>query len=240
MTIKDDNFATIVGAVREGRNIFKNIRKFATYQLTCNFAELTILFFGVLLSPWLGWQIPLLLALQILFMNLVTDNLPAITLGLNPSSQDSMIDPPRRNSNILNKKLIILLVSTGSLLALMVLSVFYVSFNLLGESTEYARTAALFTLICLEVVSAFNFRSFRKGLLFRSPFINPYLFFASLISLAATFIIIYTPLNKVFETVPLGTEGFILALLMCVIFAVIFDSLKYLNRRLKIVNLETA
>ena len=91
LTLKDDNFSTIVSAISEGRTIFKNIRKFSTYQLSCNFAELSILFISVLLSPFLGWQIPILLALQILFMNLVTDNLPAITLGLNPPSNDSII-----------------------------------------------------------------------------------------------------------------------------------------------------
>jgi len=77
LTLKDDNFSTIVTAISEGRNIFSNIRKFITYQLSCNYAELIIIFLGILL----GFPLPLI-ALQILFMNIVTDDLPAITLGL--------------------------------------------------------------------------------------------------------------------------------------------------------------
>ncbi len=238
LTLKDNNFNTIVLAINEGRTIFKNIRKFVTYQLSCNFAELSILFIGVLLAPFLGWQIPLLLALQILFMNLVTDNLPAITLGFNPSSKDTMSDMPRKKKEILNKNLIILLIFTGSLLTLLVLSSYFLTFNILGESLEYSRTVALFSLICLEIVSAFNFRSFRKGVLNRGLLVNPYLFYASVISLIATFLIVYSPLNKVFETVPLKLDGFIIAISVSLLLIVIFDVLKYMNNKKKFFDLE--
>ena len=100
LTLKDDNFATIVDAIKEGRTIFSNIKKFVTYQLSCNFSELSILFFGVLFSFIFGWPVPVLLALHILFMNLVTDNLPAITLGLNKHSKDVMNDVPKKYRNI--------------------------------------------------------------------------------------------------------------------------------------------
>jgi len=238
LTLKDDNFNTIVLAINEGRTIFKNIRKFVTYQLSCNFAELSILFIGVLLAPFLGWQIPLLLALQILFMNLVTDNLPAITLGFNPSSKDVMNDVPRKKAEILNKNLILLLIFTGILLAFLVLSSYFITFNILGESLEYSRTVALFSLICLEIVSAFNFRSFRKGVLNRGLFVNPYLVYASAISLIATFLIIYSPLNKVFETVPLKLGGFIIPIFVSLVLIIIFDLLKYINNRKKFFDLE--
>ncbi|MBI2112677.1 cation-transporting P-type ATPase [Candidatus Woesearchaeota archaeon] len=238
LTLKDDNFSTIVSAISEGRTIFRNIRKFSTYQLSCNFAELFILFIGVLLSPLLGWQIPILLALQILFMNLVTDNLPAITLGLNPSSNDSMLEPPRKNSEILNKQLFILLFFTGSLLTILVLFSYFLVFNILGGTQEYARTVALFSLIGLEIASAFNFRSYRKGVLNRGLMVNPYLFYASGISLIATFIIIYTPLNKVFETVPLGIDGLLVVVVVSLSLVVIFDLLKYINNKKKLFDLE--
>src|SRR3989344_3584381 len=238
LILKDDNFSTIVTAISEGRTIFKNIRKFSTYQLSCNFAELSILFIGVLLSPFLGWQIPILLALQILFMNLVTDNLPAITLGLNPSSNDSMMEPPRKNSEILNKKLFILLLFTGSLLTVLVLSSYFLAFNVFGETHEYARTVALFSLIGLEIASAFNFRSYRKGVLNRGLMVNPYLVYASVISLIATFIIIYSPLNKVFETVPLGIDGLLIVAVLSLSLALIFDLLKYVNNKKKFFDIE--
>ena len=238
LTLKDDNFSTIVSAISEGRTIFKNIRKFSTYQLSCNLAELLILFIGVLLSPFLGWQTPLLVALQILFMNLVTDNLPAITLGLNPPSNDSMTEPPRKNSEILNKKLFLLLFFTGSLLTLLVLSSYFLVFNILGETHEYARSVALFSLIGLEIVSAFNFRSYRKGVLNRGLMVNPYLVYASAISLIATFVIIYSPLNKVFETVPLGIDGLLVVIVLSLSLVIIFDLLKYINNKTKFFDLE--
>ncbi len=238
LTLKDDNFGTIVTAISEGRTIFNNIRKFVTYQLSCNFAELTILFMGVLLAPLFGWQTPLLVALQILFMNLVTDNLPAITLGFNPASRDIMQQPPRKNAEILDKTLITLLVFTGSILMVLVLISYYLAYNILGHSHEYARTVALFTLIGLEIASAFNFRSFRKGVLTRSLFVNPYLFYASLISLLATVAIVYTPLNIVFETVPLHIPGLLIVACISVLLLVIFDILKRVNNRRQILPLE--
>jgi len=231
LTLKDDNFSTIVSAISEGRTIFKNIRKFVTYQLSCNFAELSILFIGVLLAPLLGWQVPLLLALHLLFMNLVTDNLPAITLGFNSSSQDVMIEQPRKNAEILNKRLVGLLIFNGSLLMLFTLLSYFLAFNFLGKDLEYARTVALFTLIGLEIVSAFNFRSFRKLVLTRSLFVNPSLFYASAVSLLATLAIIYTPLNKLFETVALGLDGFIIVIISALILATIFDVLKIINNK---------
>ncbi len=231
LTLKDNNFSTIVAAVHEGRTIFKNIQKFVTYQLSCNIAELAILLSGVLLAPVLGWQIPLLLALQILFINLVTDNLPAITLGLNPSSHDTMMEKPRKKADIINLHFIALMAFTAFIVMLLVISSYFISFNVLGERNEYARTVAMFTLICLEIVSAFTYRSFRKGILNRSLLANPYLLGASLISLLATISIIYSPLNTIFETVPLRWNGIIVAVSASVLLLLLFDVLKYINNR---------
>lgn len=226
LTLKDDNFATIVTAIKEGRTIFNNIRKFVSYQLSCNIAELSILFFGVLLSPLLGWQVPLLLSLQILFMNLVTDNFPAITLGFNPSSVDIMEEKPRKDTRILNKPLIMLVLFNGGLMAIFTLSIYLIFYNVLGQGVEISRTAALVGLIILEIGSAFNFRSFRKKTLSRSPFVNKYLFFASVISLFATLLILYTGANKLFETVPLNLYSWIILLVPVVLILVIYDVIK--------------
>jgi Ca2+-transporting ATPase len=231
LTLKDDNFVTLVDAIKEGRTIFNNIRKFVTYQLSCNYAELMILFVGVLLVPVFGWPFPLLLALQILFMNIVTDNLPAITLGLNHSSEDIMEEKPRKNTNILNKRLFLTLIIAGTLMAVFVLSTFYFTFNILGQTTKDARTTALLALIVLEIAGAFNFRSFRKTTLNRSPLVNPYLAIASLISLIATFLIIYTPLNKIFETIPLPLLDWIIALGFGLLLILIFDIFKKINNK---------
>ena len=238
LTLKDDNFATIVHAIREGRTIFKNIRKFVSYQLSCNVAELSLLFVGVLLAPYLGWQIPLLLAIQILFMNLVTSDLPAITLGFNPGSQDVMEEKPRKKTAILNRDFAILIAFTGIFMAFIMLSVFYISYNLMNESLEYSRTVALVALIIFEIVLAFQFRSFRKGILSRTPFTNKYLVYASLISILATLVIVYTSANKIFETVPLKISGWVIIVLFSVFLIVIFDLLKKINNKKKFIRLE--
>ncbi len=238
LTLKDDNFVTLVDAIKEGRIIFNNIRKFVTYQLSCNYAELMILFVGVLLVPVFGWPVPLLLALQILFMNIVTDNLPAITLGLNRSSNDIMNEKPRRNASILNKKLFTLLIISGTIMATFTLLSFYITFNILGQTISDARTTALVALILLEIAGAFNFRSFRKTTLNRSPIINPYLAGASLISIIATILIIYTPLNIAFDTHALPLTDWIVSLGLGLLLILIFDILKNINNKKNILNFD--
>ena len=238
LTLKDDNFATIVMAIREGRTIFKNIRKFISYQLSCNYAELMILFFGVLLAPFLGWQIPLLLALQILFMNLVTDDLPAITLALTPSSLDIMDEKPRKKKEILNKHLIIWLAIAGISMAIITLFVFFISFSLLHQTTEFARTTALLSLIFLEIANAYNFISFRHKVSLESLRVNKYLFYASILSILATIAVIYSPLNKVFGTVPIGITGWLFGIISAIIIVLVFNLLKGLNEKKNFLKLE--
>ena len=229
LTIKDDNFSTIVSAIKEGRTIFNNIRKFVAYQLSCTLAELLILFLGILIAPLLGWQVPILLALQILFMNIVTDNLPAIGLGFNQSSNDIMGDKPRKNSAILNTSIIKVLLFTGSLMTLLVLGSFYISYNIFNLDTITSRTIALVSLISLEIANAFNFRSFRKGVLTRSPLINKPLFYLSLVSAIATLIILYTPLNIIFEVAPLTFSQWIIPLSLGFSIILAYDMIKIIS-----------
>jgi len=238
MTLKDDNFVTIVDAIKEGRTIFNNIRKFVTYQLSVNSSELIILFIGALLVPFFGWPIPLLLAIQILFMNIITDSFPAITLGLNKSSKDIMKKRPRRKAEILNKNFFILLFLAGTLMAILTLGTFYLSFNVFGQSVDDARTTALVILIMLEIAGAFNFRSFRKPTLTRSPLVNPYLALASAGSLIATLLIVYTPLRIFFETIPIPLNDWLIAIVIALFFILIFDILKIINNKKDLLKLE--
>ena len=169
-----------------------------------------------------------LIALQILFMNLVTDNLPAITLSFNPSSSDIMQRKPRKRSGILDRQLIKLILIAGTVIGIVTLFVFYISLEA-GLSLAEARTAALLTLIFFEIANAFNFRSFRKLVLNRSPLINKHLVVASVISLIATFMIIYSPINMLFETVPLGAFSILLALAASLSIVLVFDALKLIK-----------
>lgn len=223
LILKDNNFATLVFAVREGRTIFNNMQKFVSYQLSCNYAELLILFGGVLLAPLFGWQTPVLLALQILFMNLVTDDLPAITFAFNKSSKDVMEERPRRNPDVVNLPLLSYSFFAGFVMTVLVLLAYYLTSS---------RTVALVTLILLEIINAFNFRSFRYLTLSRSPFTNPYLVLASVVSLLATFAIIYTPVNHIFKTTPINFSSWLLPLFLALIFISVFDLIK-LGSRLK-------
>jgi len=231
LTLKDDNFATIITAVKEGRTIFHNIRKFTSYQLSCNYAELAILFFGVLFAPLLGWPIPVLLALQILFMNLVTDNLPALTLGFNKSSPDIMEEKSMKKRKLLNKNLFKLIAFAGVFMCVLTLIVFYISYNILHQHIEYARSTALATLIILEITNAFNFRSFRKGVANRDLLVNKYLVYASIISVIATVVILYTPVNTLFGTHPITFADWLITLAAAILLIITFDILKKINNK---------
>lgn len=226
LTLRDDNFSTIVKAVEEGRTIFNNMRKFVTYELSCTVAEIII----ILLAIALGLPLPLV-AIQILFMNLVTSDLPAIALGLNPGSNDSMERPPRRTSKILHKDHVKMLIIAALIMAAGTLGVFVFSLRILNQPIEVARTSALVALIFFEITNALNFRSFRKGTLTRSPLVNRYLVVASVISLIATWLIIQTPINQFFETTYLGLNNWLLALIPAISILVVFDVLKYLNEK---------
>jgi len=231
LTLKDDNFATIVDAIKEGRTIFNNIKKFVSYQLSCNSAELLIIFVGVLLAPLLGWAVPLLLAIHILFMNLVTSDLPAVTLGLNDPSKDIMDERYRKNKQILHKGIFQLIFFSGIIMALLTLGSFYLSHNIMNQPIEHSRTTALATLILLEIAGAFNFRSFRQGVFNRSPFVNKYLVYASIISILATLAIVYTPLNRIFSTAPIKLTGWLIPIGTAIILILIFDFMKRLNNK---------
>lgn len=231
ITLKDDNFATIVTAIKEGRTIFNNIRKFVTYQLSCNLADIYILFVGMIVAPFLGWYIPIISALQILFMNIVTDNMPAITLGFNGRSKDIMQESPRKNAQILTNEFINLIILNGILMGFIAFSVAYISFNVIKFPPEVARTTVLVSMIFVQIANAYNFRSFRYKVLNRGLFVNKYLVFATLISFAATIAIVYSPLRYLFETEVLSIESWFIAICSAFTIIVLFDILKTINNK---------
>ncbi len=232
ITLKDDNFATIVTAIKEGRTVFNNIQKFITYQLSCNWCDIYILFVGMIVAPWLGWYVPIVTALQILLINIVTDNMPAITLGFNPTSKDIMREKPRKNAKILTNEFLNIIIVTGVIMGVIILCITYFSFNILDLPKEVARTTVLASLIVMQIANAYNFRSFRYGVLTRSPFVNKYLVLATFISLMTSFAIIYLPpLQKMFETTPLGVTSWIIAGSAGIMIILIIDIIKFLNKK---------
>lgn len=232
ITLKDDNFATIVAAIKEGRTIFNNIRKFVTYQLSCNLSDIYILFIGMIVAPFLGWFVPIITALQILFMNIVTDNMPAITLGFNNKSKDVMSERPRKNAQILTSEFINVILVNGIAMGIIAFCVSYFSYNIIQFPPEVARTTVLVSMIMVQVANAYNFRSFRYRVLNRGLWVNKYLFIASIFSILATIIIVYVPaFNKSFDTTPLGVESWIIAGVAAFIIVLLFDILKVINNK---------
>lgn len=233
ITLKDDNFATIVTAIKEGRTVFNNIRKFVTYQLACNLSDIYILFIGMAVAPYLGWYVPLITALQILYMNIVTDQMPAITLGFNPSSKDIMAERPRKNAQILTSEFLDLILLNGITMGMIAFCITYMSYNVFAFPPETARTTVLVSMIFMQIANAYNFRSFRYGVFSRNLFVNPYLVGASLLSVSITLIIISTPLRHIFEMSALSFPQWIVTLCAPLAIIVFFDLFKIVNNRTK-------
>lgn len=200
IVLADDNFSTIVSAVEEGRGIYENIKKATYFLLSCNFAELFIILAVTLLATATSTPILLpLLPLQILWMNLLTDGLPAIALGIEPIEQNIMSRKPRNSKEkIINSK------SLAKMLALAVLmtaGTLWVFFRSLDSGYSYATTMAFTSLVLLEVFVAMGIKS--KSIL--TTGISRNLLIAVASSVAFQMLVIYAPqLNPVFGTVPLG------------------------------------
>lgn len=203
VVLTDDNFSTIISAVEEGRNIYDNIKKFASFLMTCNFAEVSIIFLGMLL----GLPLPLL-ALQILFVNLVTDELPALGLSAEHGRHVMQKPPRRRDEKILSAHLFMRIIPISMIILTGTLFVFA---HYLPD-LEKARTMAFATLIFFELFNAFNSRSIEHSLLRVGVFSNKKLVVAVFGSLMAMLSAIYLPfLQDIFKTVHLSATDFLFA-----------------------------
>jgi Ca2+-transporting ATPase len=215
IVLTDDNFATIVAAVEEGRAIFDNIRKFLRYLLSSNVGEVFTMFFGVLLVKTIGLQseenavvLPLL-ATQILWINLVTDGAPALALGVDPADDGIMDRPPRPiNEGVITLRMwagilfVGLIMAVGTLLTL--------DASLPGGLIEgygemgYAQTMAFTTLMMFQIFNVFNARSDERSA-FHGLFHNHWLWIALAVSLAGQVAVIYIPfLQNAFSTTALS------------------------------------
>lgn len=208
MVLMDDNFATIVAAIEEGRVIYNNIRKFIRYLLSCNLGEVLTMFLGTLL----GLPMPLL-PIHILMVNLVTDGLPAMALGLDPADDDIMMRRPRgARENIFSNGLLNLILFRGTFIGVCTLAVFTSVINFTG-SVETARTGALVTLVATQLLHVFECKSERKSIFEIKLFNNIALVLAVLCSLAIILAVVYLPaLQGIFKTVPLGLTEWALIL----------------------------
>ena len=200
MTLTDDNFATIVDAVREGRGIYANIRKVVGFLLGTNIGEVLTVFFSMIL-----WRKTPLLSMQLLWINLVTDSLPAIALGMEPVEADVMEHRPKpKDESIFAYGLGVRIVLQGIMFAVLSMCAFVLGENATGTLTG-GQTMAFLVLSLSQVVQAYNMRS--EHSLFRiGPFTNHKLNWACLISLLLIALVLFTPLRIVFELAALPGE----------------------------------
>lgn len=209
MVLLDDNFGTIMNAVREGRGIYDNIRKFIRYLLGCNVGEVLTMLVAVLL----GLPLPLV-PMQILWMNLVTDGLPAIALGLEPPEQDLMLQKPRNpKEKILGRGLLRRILLSGTAISLSSLCLFIFSLWYYPGEIERSRTLAFTVLVTAQLIFAFQCRCERRSIFDNGLFGNLYLTLAVALSFGAQVLILYHPLlAKIFQTTALNQDDWLLVL----------------------------
>jgi Ca2+-transporting ATPase len=208
MTLADDNFATIVAAVEEGRAIYDNIRKFIRYLLACNIGEVLTMFVAALA----GYPLPLL-PVQILWVNLVTDGLPAMALGVDPKEPDIMNRPPREPSeSVFSRGLSRKIVSRGIQIGFSTLLVFSAVY-LLKDDLALARTMAFSTLVFCQLFHVYDCRSEILTIFELGLFSNKYLLLATGCSALMQLAVIYVPwLRDVFATVPMSALDWLIVL----------------------------
>lgn len=227
MVLLDDNFATIVAAVKEGRAIYDNIRKFIRYTFASNAGEI----WTMLLAPFLGMPFPLL-PLQILWINLVTDGLPGLALGVEPAERDVMHRPPRRrNESIFAQGMAVSIIWSGFLMAVVSLCVGFFSWQS-GAATW--QTMLFTTLTMTQLCHSLALRSQRESLFTIGLFTNPGLLGTFLLTLVLQIAVIYLPfLQKVFRTVPLSAKELALTLGFSTLVFWAVELEKLIRRRIK-------
>ena len=227
MTLTDDNFATIVDAVREGRGIYSNIKKVVGFLLGTNIGEVIAVFAAMLL-----WQKTPFLSMQLLWINLVTDSLPAIALGMEPVEDDVMNKKPKpKNEGIFANGLGIKVVLQGLMFAILSLVAFKVGENVTG-TLEGGQTLAFMVLALSQVVHSFNMRSDHS--LFKiGPFKNKMLNLTNLASLLLMSLVLFTPIRIAFGLVILPWELYLLGLGLIVVPFIVMELGKLIIRLIK-------
>ena len=214
MVLLDDNFGTIIRAVREGRGIYDNIRKFIRYLLGCNVGEVLTM----LVATLAGLPLPLV-PMQILWMNLVTDGLPAIALGLDPTDRDLMLQKPRNpREGVFARGLLKRILFSGTVISLAALLVFVFSLWYYSGDELRSRTMAFSTLVFAQLVFSFQCRHEHRSVFAMGVWGNLWLIFAVLLSAGAQVFIVYNSfMANIFQTVPLTVDDWLLVGLFAVL-----------------------
>ena len=228
MVLTDDNYASIVSAVEQGRIIYSNIRKFVYYLLSCNMAEIMVIFLATLFG-----SAPPLNAIQLLWLNLLTDGAPALALGLEKGDPDIMEQPPRPvQEPIINRPMVIGVIVQTIAITTVVLLAFFIGLAWDPDNFALAQTMAFVTLSASELVRAYTSRSERVSLWRLGIFTNPYMQYAVLASFVLLLGAVYVPfLQPIFNTVPLGSREWSVILPLLLVPSIAAEITKAVLRR---------
>ena len=226
MTLTDDNFASIVAAVEEGRGVLGNIKKYLMYLLSSNIGEIGLMAGSVLL----GLPLPLT-AVQILYVNLATDGLPALALAVDPAEKDLMKRKPRNpRTGIFTRPVVTLMLLGGIWSTMINLGLFMWALNS-GRSQEEAMTMTFISLVLIQFFKAYNFRSDRHSVL-NQPFANKWLNLAVGWEMVLLVLIIYLPfLNEAFSTYALPLIDWLIVFGLALTIMPILEMAKWMERR---------
>jgi len=224
--LTDDNFASIVAAVEEGRHIFGNIKKYLMYLLSANIGEIGLMAGAVLL----GLPLPLT-AVQILYVNLATDGLPALALAVDPPEEGLMQRPPLpAREGIFTRRVVTLMLAGGIWSAILNLSLFAWALHS-GRSAAEAMTMCFVLLVLVEFFKAYNFRSDHRSILHR-PFANRWLNLAIGWELVLLALVVYLPiLHRPFGTFALTGEDWLIVLLAAFTITPVLEVVKAWQRK---------
>ena len=226
MMLTDDNFASIVAAVEEGRGVFENIKKYLMYLLSSNIGEIGLMAGSVLL----GLPLPLT-AVQILYVNLATDGLPALALAVDPPEKGLMKRKPRNpRTGIFTRPVVSLMLAGGIWSTLINLGLFIWATNS-GRSQVEAMTMTFVSLVLIQFFKAYNFRSDRHSV-FQKPFANKWLNTAIIWEIGLLLLIIYLPaLHEPFNTFSLPLVDWLIILVLSLTISPVLELVKWLERR---------
>lgn len=229
MVLMDDSYSTIITAIKEGRTIFNNLKKFIFYIFSSNIGEV----FTIFISLVIGLESPLT-AVLILTINLATDLLPALALGIEPSEKDIMEKPPRSTSEkVMNKQMIKRIMATGSLIGIIMIGLYL--YKLFTNNWNFGSTISgtllteissiiFITMVFIQVANSFNAKFENKSIFRNNPFNNSKLLLANLISIVIAISIVEIPfLQNIFQTTSIQIHDWLIIISCCILFTFITE-----------------
>jgi Ca2+-transporting ATPase len=234
MILTDDNFASIVSAVEEGRTIYSNIRKFTVFLVSCNIGEILLILVSMIFSSFFGNLLPLM-AIHLLWINLMTDSFPAFALGME-QAEDNIMDQKPRNTKekLLNKETLIKVTIQGTGLMIAGLTAFKLGLHVIpGASVTQAITMAFLTVVFGELFRAFSARSETKFMFQYNPLSNKFLNYSVFISVGLVLLLIYVPFTaKIFSLEALTFVELLIAMALGFVPMLFAELTKIVNKTL--------